>query len=256
MTDAGATPRASVPSAASPSPAQWPPGWHVEVVDETGSTNDDLVAAAGRGAPDRTVLAAGHQTAGRGRLDRRWDAPPGANLLVSLLLRDVPAHIHQVTQRVALAAREAVAVVGGVEAELKWPNDLLVGGSKLAGVLAQAGGVAAGRRPEFVVVGIGLNVGWAPEGAARLGEGVDPLDVLSQLLRSYDALPADVTERYRSTLATIGQRVRVERPDGFVDGRALDVEPDGRLVVVDDCAITHRIDTGDVIHLRPESSLP
>src|SRR5215210_2750268 len=97
----------------------WPAGWHVDVVDETGSTNDDLLAAADAGAPDRTVLATRHQTAGRGRLDRRWDAPPGANLLVSLLVRDVPAHLHQATQRVALAACDAVAEVAGVRPELK-----------------------------------------------------------------------------------------------------------------------------------------
>jgi len=237
---------------ASSAAPNWPVGWNVGWVTETGSTNADLVVAATAGAPDRTVLAADLQTAGRGRLDRRWDAPAGVNLLVSLLLRDVPAHPHQLTQRVALAARAAASRVAGVEAVLKWPNDLLVDNAKLAGVLAQAGTSPEGM---FVVVGIGINVGWAPEGAARLGEGVDPADVLHTMLTEFDALPTDLTSLYRQHLATIGQQVRVELAGGrFVIGRAIGVEPDGRLSVLDDCAITHRIDTGDVVHLRPVAS--
>jgi BirA family biotin operon repressor/biotin-[acetyl-CoA-carboxylase] ligase len=224
--------------------------WQIEWVDETGSTNVDLLDAGAAGAPDRTVLAARHQTAGRGRLDRRWEAPPGANLLVSLLFRDVPEHPYELTRRVALAAAIAAERTVGVSPVLKWPNDLLLqDGAKLAGVLAQAG---AG----FVVVGIGVNVGWAPPGGAHLGDGrsdpVTPAELLDALLAAYDELPLDVGPLYRSRLATLGQLVRVELPgERFITGRAVDVEPDGRLVVLDDCAITHRIDTGDVVHLRP-----
>ncbi|MCU1395811.1 MAG: biotin--[acetyl-CoA-carboxylase] synthetase [Ilumatobacteraceae bacterium] len=222
--------------------------WQVRWVDETGSTNADLVGIGTAGAPDRSVLAARHQTAGRGRLDRRWETPAGANLLVSLLLRDVPPHPHEITQRVALAAVDACRMAAGVTPSLKWPNDLLVDGRKLAGILAQAGSSAAG---PFVVVGVGLNVGWAPDGAARLGDGVSPAEVLDALLVAYDALPADIAARYQAELATIGQQVRVELPgERFLDGRAIGVEADGRLLVLDDCAITHRIDTGDVVHLR------
>ena len=119
-------------------------------------------------------------------------------------------------------------------------------------MLAQAGGRASsGTAPGHVVIGIGMNVRWAPEGAAKLGDEIDPVDVLAEMLRRYDELPVDIWPAYRSALATLGQRVRVERPDGAVSGRAVDVERDGRLVVLDECAITHRIDTGDVIHLRP-----
>ena len=229
---------------------QWPAGWSVEWVAETGSTNDDLLAAGRAGAPDRTVRAADHQTAGRGRLDRRWDAPPGANLLVSLLLRDVPKHPHHVTQRVALAAVDACRDLAGVDAVLKWPNDvLLADGRKLAGVLAQLGTDGG---EQFVVVGIGVNVGWAPEGAASLDGAITPRQLLRGLLAAFDALPVDIGPTYRGRLATVGQQVRVELPgDAVILGRAIDVEDDGRLVVLDDCAITHRIDAGDVVHLRP-----
>jgi BirA family biotin operon repressor/biotin-[acetyl-CoA-carboxylase] ligase len=227
----------------------WPPGWHVRVVDETGSTNADLLAGAAAGAPDRSVLAARHQTAGRGRLDRVWVAPPGSNLLVSLLFTDVPHVPHVLTQRVGVAAATAAQRVGGVDARLKWPNDLLVDDRKLAGVLAQSTFVD-GR--QCVVVGIGINVGWAPEGAARLGDGIDPLDVLAALLAAYDELPGDIAATYRTHLGTLGRAVRVELADGVVEGRAIDVESDGRLVVLDECGISHRIDTGDVVHLRPK----
>jgi BirA family biotin operon repressor/biotin-[acetyl-CoA-carboxylase] ligase len=187
-----------------------------------------------------------HQTSGKGRLDRRWEAPPGTNLLVSLLFRDVPEHPHQLTQRVALAASQACCKVAGVSPVLKWPNDLLLDGRKLAGVLAQAGGTGTG----YVVVGIGLNIGWAPKGAARLGDGYDPVDVLDAMLVAFDGLPDDITNTYRASLATIGQSVRVELSGSEVVGRALDVLPDGRLVVLDECGITHRFDTGDIVHLR------
>ncbi len=88
----------------------WPAGWNVSHVPVTGSTNDDLLAAAAAGAPDRSVLVADHQTAGRGRLDRRWDAPPGVNLLVSILFRTVPSPPSTLTQRVGLAAIDACRV--------------------------------------------------------------------------------------------------------------------------------------------------
>ena len=236
------------------------PGWHVRVVDETGSTNADLLEAAAAGAPDRSVLMARHQTAGRGRLDRRWEAPPGVNLLVSVLFRSRTGDPHLLTQRVALAAQAAAVRVAGVEALLKWPNDLLVGTEKLAGILDQARPAPTDPGPDAgldVVVGLGMNVGWSPQGAARLGDGIDPLDVLEALLRALDELPDDdlaLAALYRSRLATIGREVRVElvgpANGEVVTGRAVDVDPDGRLVVLDPCGVTHRFATGDVVHLR------
>jgi BirA family biotin operon repressor/biotin-[acetyl-CoA-carboxylase] ligase len=225
------------------SPHPWPPGWTVEHVAETGSTNADLLATA-ESRPDRSVLVTDHQTAGRGRLDRRWDAPPGTNLLVSVLFHRVPPDPGELTRRVGLAAVDACREVADVGAVLKWPNDVLVGDRKLAGILAQRSAAGA------VVIGLGLNVRWAPDGAARLGADLAPLDVLHALLDAYDRLPDDIADRYRRTLATIGRAVRIELTDGTLAGTALDVETDGRLVVLDHCGVTHRIDVGDVIHLR------
>jgi BirA family biotin operon repressor/biotin-[acetyl-CoA-carboxylase] ligase len=223
--------------------SEWPAGWHVRHVAETGSTNADLLDDTS--APDRTVLVTDHQTAGRGRLDRRWDAPPGANLLVSMLFRDVPADPGALMRRVGVAAVDAARQCGELDAALKWPNDVVVGDRKLAGLLAQRGADGS------VVVGLGLNVGWAPPGAARLGGSITPLEVLAAVLDAFDRLPADIHERYRGLLDTLGRRVRVELPDGALVGAAIDVELDGRLVIVDDCSISHRVDVGDVVHLRP-----
>jgi BirA family biotin operon repressor/biotin-[acetyl-CoA-carboxylase] ligase len=249
VTDQGA----NAPQAARPAgPDEWPAegstvrigDWTVEHVEVTGSTNTDLLATAAD-RPDRSVRVTAHQTAGKGRLDRRWDAPPGSNLLVSMLFHTVPEHPSELTRRVALAAVAAARDVAGVEVTLKWPNDLLVDEAKLAGILAERN--AAGS----VVVGMGLNIGWAPEGAARLGDGVAPLDVLVALLAAYDALPADVDEPYRKHLRTLGRQVRVELPgDAVLEGTATGVEPDGRLVVLDACGLTHRLAAGDVVHLR------
>ena len=226
-------------------PVVWPPGWHVEHVESTGSTNADLLLAAESGAPDRSVLFTDHQTAGRGRLDRVWSAPPGSNLLVSLLFRNAPDDPGELTRRVGLAAVGAAAEIAGVAAVLKWPNDVLVDERKLAGILAQRtqGGT--------VVIGLGMNVGWSPDGAARLGDGISPHQVLESLLRSFDRLPADIEPAYRSALDTIGRRVRIELPVGELVGTAIDIETDGRLVVLDECAVTHRVSVGDIVHLRP-----
>lgn len=230
-----------------------PAGWTIRWVDRTGSTNSDLLDAVRLGAPDRTVLVTGHQTAGRGRLDRRWDAPPGANLLVSVLfrddveLRDDPG---LVSRRIALAAVTAAERFVASQVALKWPNDVLLDGHKVGGILAQRAGTGD------IVVGLGLNIGWAPDGAARLGDGIDPLDVLLELLDAYDALVEDVPVDglgaiYRSRLDTVGRQVRVILPDGELTGRALDVSDDGRLLVLDECGLTHRLDVGDVVHVRP-----
>ena len=232
------------------------PTWNVEVIEETGSTNADLLVAAAAGAPDRTVLRARHQTAGRGRLNRVWEAPADANLLVSILFRSGLDRPHRITHRVAVAAAMAAERVAGVNVDLKWPNDLLIDGAKLGGILTQVGGRAGSI--DYVVPGLGLNVRWAPPGAACLGPDVDPADVLAALLVALDELGEDHDEEYRRRLVTIGQRVRVEMMTGEIVGTAVDVLADGRLVVRPDGAPANgvgdvSIDTGDVIHLRPNS---
>jgi len=142
----------------------------------------------------------------------------------------------------------------------------LVDGRKLAGILSVAGPIKqmmtdidSYAAPDFVVVGLGLNVGWAPDGAVCLQEfataNVSRDAVLAALLVELNHLlelsPTQLHERYRAKLSTLQRAVRIELPSGeFVEGRAMDVEVDGRLVVLDSCGITQRLDVGDIIHLR------
>lgn len=200
---------------------------------EVDSTNRLAADLARSGAADGVVVGADHQTAGRGRRGRTWDSRPGASLLVSVVLRPAPA---LVTLAAGVAAAEACEAVAGVEVGLKWPNDLLLDGAKLGGILSELVGDAA-------VVGLGLNLAWAPAGAAVLG-AVDR-DVLLDAYLARLGTPGDVLARYRDRCTTLGRRVRVEVPGATIEGVATDVDGDGRLLVEG-----RAIAAGDVVHLR------
>ena len=236
--------------------------WRVERFAELDSTNRHALEAARSGAEDGLVVVADHQTAGRGRLDRTWEAPPGSSLLVSVLLRPRPeggraGGAHPLVMATAVALAGAVRVVAGVDAGLKWPNDLVARDRKLAGILAEVEGDA-------VVVGAGCNVNWdafPPELAAtatacnlEAGQPVDRDALLDDFLtRLGDALddPAAVDRDYRTLLVTLGRRVRVERGRaGDLVGDAVDLTADGALVVRDDHGTDHPVVVGDVVHLR------
>ena len=238
--------------------------WRIEHFDEIDSTNTWLAARAVEGAPEGTVAVADFQSAGRGRLDRRWESPAGASLLCSILLRpDVgPDQLQLVVACVALSARAALVRLSGVRPSLKWPNDLVVTEAKLAGLLAEI--VAVDDRLA-VVVGIGVNL--THDGPAnvvatsvRAESGVTVtaaalLDILLEELEgrraSLDSAEGQSTlrEEYRRALVTLGQLVRVERPHDVLVGRATTVDDYGQLVVdVDGEKIA--ISVGDVVHVR------
>lgn len=203
---------------------------------EVGSTNQRAAELAREGAADGVVVGADHQSAGRGRRGRVWESRPGSALLVSVILRPVPP---LVTLAAGVAAATACGDVAGVPVRLKWPNDVLsaAGGGKVGGILSELIGDAA-------VVGLGLNLAWAPAGAACLGPDVDREALLGAWLAALDA-PGDVLARYRERCSTLGRRVRVELPGETVEGVADEVDDEGRLVV-DGRPIT----AGDVVHLR------
>jgi BirA family transcriptional regulator, biotin operon repressor / biotin---[acetyl-CoA-carboxylase] ligase len=243
----------------------------VAVVAETASTNADLLDDAT--APDRSVLVAEHQLAGRGRLDRSWVSPPGAGLTFSVLLRPaVPLeHWGWLPLLAGVALHEAVGALSGAPVALKWPNDLLAGAgvppvsySKVAGVLAQTNGAA-------VVVGIGLNVSTTqaelPPGATSLAlcgaVAVDRGALLAAILGRLDSWVARWVEAggdaeacglapaYRVACATIGQLVAVSGTDGgLTRGEAVGIDAIGRLQVLRDGAV-RTIGAGDVEHVRP-----
>ncbi len=243
----------------------WGGTWDVRRFVDIDSTNAYLRREARGGAPEGAVAVADHQSAGRGRLDRRWESPPGASLLVSMLFRPEfdPSELHLCTAAVALAAVEACRRVAGVEAVVKWPNDLLVGDAKLAGVLAEAEFLSGSCA---MVVGLGLNIEWpGPAGAGGTclsdlrssrvdrDELLDALlDVLSARRGLLDSAPGrrEVAAELRRRCATLGQPVRVELAAQTVVGVAVEVDDAGHLVV-ETAHGRHTVAAGDVVHLRP-----
>ena len=231
----------------------------VRRLGEIDSTNRYALDAARDGTPAGLVVVADHQSAGRGRLGRTWSAPSGSSLLMSVLLRpDVPAaQRHLVVLAAAVAMAEAVEGTTGVRAVLKWPNDLLVGNRKLAGILAEA-------IDDAVVVGIGVNLDWpsVPEELAEIAtacnlEGGRPTTrelLLSAFLERYDERLGDLPAArvaYVERLDTLGREVRVEQADGAVLGVAVDLDESGRLLVRTESGEVQTISAGDVVHLRP-----
>ncbi|MDP3711071.1 MAG: biotin--[acetyl-CoA-carboxylase] ligase [Mycobacteriales bacterium] len=235
-----------------------PDGWQVEVLAETGSTNAVVGDRARAGTPQGLVVVAESQTAGRGRLDRTWVSPPRAGLTFSALLRPglPPVDLPWVPLLSGVAVARALREHTGVDAVLKWPNDVLVDGRKLCGLLAEVPVEGA------VVVGIGLNVTTRAEelpheqATSLQLEGAEVLDrdtLLRAVLRSLtDVLAllrddrAAAFSAYRALCSTLGTEVRVERPDGDSGtGVAEQVDDLGRLVVA---GVAHS--AGDVVHVR------
>ncbi len=239
----------------------------VDVVESTGSTNADLVAAVD--AADRTALIAGAQTAGRGRRSRSWVSPPSSGLYMSVLLRptEVPPARWGTLAMVAGLALVHTASDVGVAASLKWPNDLLAGGGKCAGVLSEVTGPA-------VVVGIGLNV--HPVGSVPLGPGALPATSLAEagaittdrtelavallgyfasLETAWRATAGDLEASgllapYQENCTTLGRQVRAELGDHTLTGLATTITPTGELVIKSTDGTDHLVSAGDVVHLR------
>jgi BirA family biotin operon repressor/biotin-[acetyl-CoA-carboxylase] ligase len=246
-----------------------------------GSTNDELKRLADEGAPEGTLAIADEQTAGRGRLrGRTWVAPAGSSLLMSLLFRPAwlaPAQAQQITMLCALAAADAVAQLTGLQPGLKWPNDLLLDGKKLAGVLTELGFV--GDKLAWAVVGVGLNINadfaGQPELPAlgpqaqvaataislsmALGRPVSRLRLLHAYLASvearYQALRAGQSphREWAARLATLGQAVTVHAPDGVHQGIAEGVDEAGALLLRQPSGELARVLAGDVT-LKSETS--
>ncbi|MGT2425322.1 biotin--[acetyl-CoA-carboxylase] ligase [Amnibacterium kyonggiense] len=247
----------------------------LEVLPATGSTNTDLVRAATlepHAWPAPAVVVTDHQTAGRGRLGRSWSAPPGASLAISVLLRPrIPAErLGWLSLAAGAAMTEALAGLG-VAARAKWPNDVLIGGRKVCGVLAEA--LPSGPAGAGVVIGAGLNHALArddlpvPTATSLALEGgpTDPdllvaayLDRLLALTAAFEAADGDpATSGLRAAVIavsdTVGRRVRVSTGAEPVVGEAVDVDLEGRIVVDRGPVLgSTACASGDVEHLRYE----
>lgn len=248
--------------------------WY-EAVD---STNTALSRLAAEGAPDGTVAVAEYQTGGRGRGARRWWAPPRTCLLFSILFRPSfplpPAESHQLTMLCSLAVCDAVEEMTGLRLALKWPNDLLLEGRKVGGILTE--GAFVGGRLAHAVVGVGLNVNvefGAPEEGAdaqelanlgeeatslmcRLGRPVDRNALLLAILEGVDDRYWRLAEGERfhgewsRRLATLGQRVRVQAGAETLLGVAEGVDEGGALLLRGEDGEVRRILAGDVTQVR------
>lgn len=247
----------------------------VDVVQRTGSTNSDLVARAAKGGvTEGAVLVAEEQTAGRGRLDRQWTAPPRSGLFFSVLLTpsEVPvARWGWLPLLTGVAVATGLSRAAGVDTALKWPNDLLV---TVGGAERKAGGILAERAGgDGVVIGVGINVSLKDDelpvpaaGSLVLAGAVstdrDPLlrGVLRSLEEWYgkwreaggDPGPSGLQEAYAAGCATLGRVVRAELPgDRAVVGEAVAVDGDGRLVLATEEGMQEPVGAGDIVHLRP-----
>jgi BirA family transcriptional regulator, biotin operon repressor / biotin---[acetyl-CoA-carboxylase] ligase len=240
-------------------------GWDIRHLERIDSTNRYVLDEARAGAPEGLVAVADHQTAGRGRLGRSWEATPGSSLLVSVLLRpELPAaRLFLLTLAAGLALADGLATAAGVAACLKWPNDLVVHDRKLAGLLAEADLDAGTARA--VVIGAGCNLtadafpvelaaqATAVELEAGLAVDRDALLIafLGALTARLDDLDTVLTDA-RTRSATLGRRVRVDLPDDQrLEGVATALADDGALMVRDDAGHRHTIAVGDVVHVRP-----
>lgn len=238
--------------------------WRVNYFDEIGSTNTWLAQRALEGAPEGEVAYARYQSAGRGRLERVWEARPGSSLLCSILLRPTlsPREMQWAVACVALGARAALVRLSGVRPDLKWPNDLMVGEKKLAGLLAEF--VASGDA-SAVVVGIGVNL--VDSGArdpratsvlAEAGVTLSPRGLLDIVLEEVERRRAWLDDdegrdrlraEYERALATLGRVVHVQTQNETVVGEARRVDESGQLIVSVN-GTERAFAAGDVVHAR------
>ncbi|WP_323793951.1 biotin--[acetyl-CoA-carboxylase] ligase [Nocardioides sp.] len=250
------------------------PDLTVEVADELPSTNAVAAARAREGAPDGLVVVADHQRAGRGRLDRTWESPAGTSVTFSLLLRPTaPTRSWPwIPLLTGYAVDKALKALWGTEAGVpavgvKWPNDVLIGERKVAGILVERIDTPDG---PAAVVGVGINVGLREDELpvphatsleielARPVDRTDVLvDVLSAIREAFDAWEAGgesrnarLAESYAAACVTVGRTVRVDLPDGSVlVGVATGIDADGQLLVDADGGV-RAVAAGDVVHVR------
>lgn len=231
--------------------------------DSIGSTNDVAKQLATQGAVQGTLIIADEQTAGRGRRGRRWIAPHGSSLLLSLILHPALAssELPRLTMASALAVGCAIEETTGLAVHFKWPNDILLEGKKAGGILIEAG--ISGETVDYAVVGVGLNVNLdvaqIPEIAEtatsismELGGRTSRLELLHSFLRfmerEYQVLQQGLSphSRWAARLSQLGQRVEVATPWGRESGQAESVDADGALILRRDDGTTARVTVGDV----------
>lgn len=233
---------------------------------EIDSTNSYARRLADAGAPEGAVVIAEHQSDGRGRLGRSWESPPYCNLYFSLLLRPTlaPAHAPQITLMAAVALADTVAAFVAEPPAIKWPNDILLQGKKLAGILTESSCDA--KRIEFVILGIGVNLNFPRERMPETirdratslmevaGNSFSRELVLRRLIQDLDRCYGTLEDfgfdaiapRWQARFGLKGKTVRVEMGGDVLIGQAVGIDRDGALLVEDDRGERQRVVAGDV----------
>ncbi len=237
------------------------PVHHFETLN---STNDLAKELAAQGAPEGTLVVAEAQTGGRGRLGREWESPPGVGVYASLVLRPLlpPMELPQITLTTAVAVVRAVRRVGGMAPGIKWPNDLLVNGKKLGGILTEM--ETESDRIRHVVVGLGLNVNnpafppglnaTATSMALAAGRQFSRVELLKAWLEELETLYdrflnqefAEILEEWKGAAVTLGRAVTVRQGPREISGQALDVAPDGALLLRTASGEVVRVTSGEI----------
>jgi len=234
-------------------------GRRVIYLTSTTSTQDVARAEAEADAPEGTAVISEEQTKGRGRFGRSWVSPSGANLYFTLIMRPEARRARALGMVAPLAVTEAVEQVTGLSPRIKWPNDVIVEGRKLAGVLIET--EVQGQSLKYALVGPGVNVNFDIEDTSEiagiatslkreLGRETSREELLAMLLNRFEKLYesdiTDVVQRWRLRLDTLGQRVRVTFRDQVQEGLAEDVDADGNLVLVQADGKRVLIEAGEV----------
>jgi BirA family biotin operon repressor/biotin-[acetyl-CoA-carboxylase] ligase len=234
---------------------------------QIGSTNSHARGLAENGAVEGEIVVAEAQTQGRGRLSRRWESPPFANLYLSVILRPhlPPRHAPQITLTAAVSLADTVGSFLSRPPAIKWPNDILIDGKKVAGILTEA--ACDAEHIEYVILGIGLNVNYRRDAmpkelreraislADAIGENVPRESVFARLIHDLDRCYGELEEagfeslrpRWKAYFGLRGRRVRVEHNGQTILGRAIDIDSEGALIVEDDRGESRTIVAGDVI---------
>ncbi|MDD5206341.1 MAG: biotin--[acetyl-CoA-carboxylase] ligase [Desulfobacterales bacterium] len=236
------------------------------------STNSLLKSLAAEGAPDGTVVVADEQTGGRGRVGRSWLSPLGANLLFSILLRPrvEPDQVFALTMILAVSAAEVLHRRTDVAARIKWPNDIYASQRKLAGILTEFG--VKGTIVDYVVLGMGLNVHWHPDGheeirgpatSLRMETGKDfrrtdlLVRILKEVEKNYDAFLKGDTDliysKWNDLSLILGRNVMIETGSETIRGKAVQIDRAGALILELDNGVRRKVLCGDV-SLRLEES--
>jgi len=241
-------------------------GKNIIVMDTVGSTMDEAFRLGNENCPEGTVVCAEAQTKGRGRLGRVWSSPKAKGLYFSIVLRpSLPLNqLAQLTLMSAVALAQAIEGISELQPSIKWPNDLLIEGQKLAGILTELR--AESDQVKFIIIGIGLNINTSlhhlPPGASSLkvaaGHGFERAKVFQVILRSLEKGYlkilnhefAGIMEEWKKRSATLNKRVRITDAAGIIEGQAIDLDEDGALMIRKDNGLIVKKSAGDVFLLR------